>query len=636
MQDFINANTNHGLISTAHEDHVSVDLPMIDGQRTDLTMLRPTKSLDSAHRIPEQTSNSGAYVIVHKDRLCSMWNTAFKEHFLFKSGCNGDLCWDDDTSKRWGCAWKVALKCNSCSFTTLHFKLYDEAESGAPGPNPATINVGLQVGLMKQGMSNSGMREILTAANIASPSKSTMQRTANRIGEIITEENQEDLERQCKKLQDLNQSIGRPKTNPIPAEADATYNNQLFSGIGNTPFQAGTQATLLVAENLTKKKKIIAVGTYSKLCSCSIKYPTDAHKNHCTANLDADSSIGNEGEYLREAISNVNKAGIQIGDLTIDGDSSSRQTATSIQQPQGHTIVPKYCTRHLTRTLERKIRSTEFTDKMFPGRTKELRKAAHNRFTYDLGDRVNAEFDSAYKALNGSIDELNSKLPDVCEAIIDCYRGDCRLCEEHSYVCSPDHPWPRPYLDVNPEYLKRRLFINASREDLTKLRELISIRFSTAAVQKTSNNSTQNKCEASNRGIKKATPSQLTFKRNYHARVHAAVHGINNDPGTSIRKLCSAVGSPIPESSAAYKETERMDAESNYQKKRKASHEYVLTRRKSRLQRYRIYDKKSNIKAGYSKDGCLEDVLYIPPTQQKPHQKDHSYQTNKITVLKKL
>ena len=459
-----------------------------------------------------------------------------------------------------------------------------------------------------------------------------MQKAANRVGKILVRANKEDMDRQCKQLQMLNQAIGNEDTHPIPAEADATYNNKLFSGIGNTPFQAGTQATMLVAENLTKNKKIIAVGTYSKLCSCS----GEDHGEDCTANLEPDSSIGNEGEYLRDTIHQINERGLQVGELTIDGDSSSRQAAASIKQPKGEVIVPKYCTRHLTRTLERKTRSAEFSNKMFPGRTKELRIAAHNRFTYDLGDRVSAEYDSAYKALKGSVDQLNAVLPNVCEAIIDCYRGDCRLCEAHSYVCRPDKPWRRPFLNVNPEYFKLRLFINATREDLIKLRQLVSIRFSRAAVEKTSNNSTQNKCEASNRGIKKATPGSLTFRRNYHARVHSAVHSINNNPGTSIQKLCTAVGSPISKSSTIYKETQRMDAESQYQKDRKKTEKYKLARRSARLHRYKIYDRKKNTAAGYTRDGSLEDVLYIPPTQQKPHLRDHSYQSSQVTVLKKM
>ena len=187
---------------------------------------------------------------------------------------------------------------------------------------------------------------------------------------------------------------------------------------------------------------------------------------------------------------------------------------------------------------------------------------------------------------------------------------------------------------MDKSYSKHRVFINATREDLDTLRDIIGIRFSRAAVLKTSNNSTQNKCEASNRSVKRSTPSQLTFSYNYHARVHTAVHSMNNNPGTSVRLLCSAVGAPITESSSAYKETQRMDAESEYNKQRKKSHEYKVERKKARTKRYKIYAEKKNPQPGYSKDGALGE-LYIPLTRQKSHLKDHAYQSNRITVLKK-
>ena len=635
LQEFINENTDHGLIQSTKDNEEYTDLPVINGKRTDLTKLRPGTS-SSPSQSSAEIDNSDTYIVVHIKKMSHMWNTAIKDHFKLNSQCEGDLIWDDVASKKWGLGWKAVLTCDRCSYKSQQFKLYEEAESAAPGPKAATINLGMQAGIMKQGISNTGIREILTSANIPSPSKSSMQKSANRVGEILIETNEEDLDRQCEELQKLNQVIGKQKEDPIPAETDVTYNNQLFSGVGNTPFQAGTQAITTVSENLTKHKKVIYVGIHSKSCSCKITNENDRHKPDCPANLEKDSSIGNEGRYLEEAIETINERGVIIGELTMDGDSSSRLAATNIQQPHGAQIVPRYCTRHLTRTLEKRTNKTDFSERMFPGRTKEQRKASQNRFVYDLGDRVNAEFNCAHEALKGSVDELNTKLPNVCEAIIDCYRGDCRMCDEHSFVCTTDHRWPRPYLDVNDKYAEKRVFINASREDLNKLRDVISIRFGKTAVERTSNNCTQNKCESTNRSMKRGLPSQLTFKKNFSARAHVAVHALNNNPGTSIRIMAAAVGSPISKSSSVYKQTERMDADREYDKRYKKSHAYKLRRSKARMQRYQMYDQKKNKQAGYSKDGYLDDILHIPTSSQKSHIKDHNYQTNKITVLKKF
>ena len=632
-QAFINANTEHGLLIKRNEksEITEANLPLHNDKFVDQTMLRPSTS-DQTDTI--QVDESNVYIVVHRGKMCEMWNSAFMAHRLHNNTCTGCLEWDDDMCKKWGLAWKVVLKCTRCRFKTDEYRLYEEVKSDRQGPKAATINTGLQVGLMKQGMSNTGMKEILTAANIPSPALTSMQRTTNKVGDIVIETNEKDMANVCENIKKLNEAIGNPGHHPIPAEADATYNNRIYSGVGNTPFQAGTQATLLVAENLTRSKKIIAAKTYSKLCTCYNKKVDEPHGEKCSANLRFDNSIGNEGTYLRSAIKNINDRGIQIGELTTDGDSSSRLAATQIKQPHGAPVIPKYCTRHLTRTLERHIKKPDFSPRMFPGKNKQERERAHNRFSFDLGDRVNAEFNKAFESLKGSEEELNKVLPHVCEAIIDCYRGDCQLCEEHSYVCSPEKPWSRPYLDLNPVYKKRRTFINAEESDLNMLREAIGIRISRDAIAKTTNNSTQNKCEASNRGLKKATPNALTFKRNYPARIHSAVHSINNSPGSSIRKLCEASGVTITNSMVS-SEIEKMDKSHIKNRLRKQSEAYKCGRRADRQRRYQIYAKKQNEEAGYSRDGYLEEVLYIPPRHPKPQLKDHNYQTNKITVIKK-
>lgn len=45
------------------------------------------------------------------------------------------------------------------------------------------------------------------------------------------------------------------------------YNNNLYSGVGKTPFQPVTQASYTVAENVTFKKRIIAAEAINTLCS---------------------------------------------------------------------------------------------------------------------------------------------------------------------------------------------------------------------------------------------------------------------------------------------------------------------------------------------------------------------------------
>ena len=277
---------------------------------------------------------------------------------------------------------------------------------------------------------------------------------------------------------------------------------------------------------------------------------------------------------------------------------------------------------------------------MFPGSTQAKKKKLQGRFVHDLGDRVNAEFNQAHKDLEGSVEKLNEKLPEIKEAIIDCYRGDHRLCDEHSYVCTEDKRWRRPYINTNKRLKeKEEFFREASRQDLEHLREVIDMRFGKKAVELTSNNCNTNKCEASMKGIKKAVPKQLNFPRNYSPRVHIAVHGMNMGPGTSTREMCRAVGAPITESSSVDKATKAMDAKKKYHSIRKKTGKYKTDRAEARQKRYSLYDDKANVQEGYNNDNVIAE-LYIPPKRTRnrlpiPHVEDHCYQSNQVQVVRK-
>ena len=642
IQDFVSKNTTNGLIVHNNEAGVPQGLSLprdADGTAVDITALRSTDQLVRSAEVKQQEhiNNDNTYMLLHKEKLCTFWNHAFRCHTRYRKDCKGDLKLNDQLCQKWGLGWEIAVTCTHCQFSSDRMKIFNEVNTGLRGRKSATVNIGLQVGLSKQGISNTGMRQVLAATNIIPPSASAMQKSANRVCEIISFTNEHDMANTCNELQHLNMCIGRSPDHPIPAEADATYNNKIYSGVGVTPFQAGTQATMLVAENLTPNKKIIAAKTYSKLCSCRRPTADSPHSASCTANLPRDASIGNEGFYVTDCINSVNAAGIQIGNLTLDGDSTSRSTVQNIQQPGGAKIKPQYCTRHLSRTMQKHIKKTVFTSTMFPGRTKVDRDQVQNRFAFDLSDRVQAEFDAAIIDCGFDIPKLETKLADITDAIVDCYRGCCQLCTEHSYVCSQEKPWFRKYLDINPDLRRRRAFIRPQSEDLTKLRNMIAIRLGPGAIHKTVTNSTQNKCEAANRGIKKAVPGHITHRRNYSGRVHSAVHSMNHGIGKSTMELCEAASAPISDASLVSQVLKTMDKRMKYQQQYKRSHEYKERRRARVQENFKMYDKKKETQQGYSRYGALEDVvpaLYIPPTRLVASLQDHNYPTNRITVTR--
>ena len=615
--DFVMDKTDNGLIYNGDMEAV---FPMCDGQRTDFTALRPKKTSKSDTIPDEKADNSNSNVIVNRGKMCKMWNDCFKAHKKDYPCCKGELYWDDDHSLQWGMSWKAVLSCTNCNFQSEQFKLYEEVQTGCPGPKPAATTYGIQVGLTKNGVSNGGLTEILASASIKPPAYSTLQRAANHVGKIITEENMEDLERQCAYLRELCEAMGKFPHGPIPAECDATYNNAIYSKVGKSPFQAGTQVDFTVSENLTKDKKIISVVHHSKLCSCPDK---DNHLNDCTATLEKDATIGNEGEYLVEAIEKINENGIVIGELTADGDSSAHSKGPTINQPHGVKIKPKYCTWHLKRIGEKKLKGHKFSSRMFKGRNDIERKQAQSRFAYDFSNRIAAEFEEAHDYYGGDVTEINGIMPDVMEAVIDCYRGDCRECDKYSFVCSKENRWSRPFLDVSAT-TKRDIIVDASRADLEFLREVMQIRLGTEALEKTSNNATSNKSEANNCGIKNVKPRQLTFARNSASRTHSAVHTINNGVGSSIITLCAATGAPIGGVSV-YDVLIKLDSEKKYHKNRQRSKKFLLDRRKRRQDNYRLWDqRREEQRPGYIKHEGQDFLENYRPPRNK-HMRDHSY-----------
>lgn len=625
--EFIKSKTDNGLL---HDSSTFPELPIINGEKVDYTALRPNTNKAATEPPVELKNDGNTNIIVNRNSMCYMWNSAFSTHHKKHPRCSGDLKWNEDRSLQWGLSWKAVLSCTNCSYISDVFKLYEEVDNGTSfGPKPASATYGAQVGLSKNGVSNGGLIEILTAANIKAPAYSTLQRAANNVGEAITEANNIDMREQCSKLRELNKTIGKPYHGPIPAEADGTYNNAIYSKVGKSPFQAASQVDFTVSENLTPEKKIIALVSHSKLCSCP---KNKEHLTDCSATLPPESTIGNEGEYLTEAIETINDNGLDIGELTVDGDSSSRSEAPQIDQPSGVKITTKYCTWHLKRVLEKKIKGHTFSKQLFKGRNKIERDQAQSRFSYDISNRISAEFEEAHSFYKGNVENINKKMPDTMEAIIDCYRGNCQNCLEHSFVCTKSKPWSRPFLDINHKD-EREFIINATGDDLNFIREAMKIRLGKEALEKTSNNSTQNKSEANNRGIKKAKPKQLTFSKNSSMRSHSAVHSMNNGPGSSILILCAATGAPIGGKSL-YEQAGRLDKQKKYHQTRQKSKNYLISRRSRRQENYAKWDlKRDKERPGYIKDAGAEELIYNPPKHEIKMKMDHNYMSNKSAVI---
>ena len=154
----------------------------------------------------------------------------------------------------------------SCNYTIATHRLYKEIKNDRRGPNPAAPNVAMQMGLHHTSMGNAGLCNLLNAANIASPAKSTLQKHANQVGEKLVDINKADMKSWCDDISTINQREGLAADAGISVQGDCRFNTPLYGGTSKTPYQPASQAVYTICENVTSKNKIILIATPDKLC----------------------------------------------------------------------------------------------------------------------------------------------------------------------------------------------------------------------------------------------------------------------------------------------------------------------------------------------------------------------------------
>ncbi|CAC5407270.1 unnamed protein product [Mytilus coruscus] len=203
-----------------------------------------------------------------------------------------------------------------CKYESLVYPLYEEiGKEEKKGRKAGAPNRRLQIGLADTDISNTAWCQLMRTVSHPAPSRTDMQRQSNKCGEMLVNINREDMKQQRQIVKQALERSGFPTDTPIPAE---------------TPFQPGTQATTTIVENVTARKKIIAVHDANKLCKTASYLRSTGenaicpgHQGHCSANLKPWDSIGNEelyGELLADQLEEDEQP-LVIGQLTTDGDS---------------------------------------------------------------------------------------------------------------------------------------------------------------------------------------------------------------------------------------------------------------------------------------------------------------------------
>ena len=267
------------------------------------------------------------YRLLHTGKLWEMFNTVVKQHrghSETETPCEGNLDFDYKKEDKWGSCWRESVICDSCSYASPMFKLYEEVNSEKRGRKAATANIGLSIGLTQTTAGPSSIVKLYSSCNIPPPTRQGLQKSATVVSKIIEDTNKSDMKARRKQLKKINKLRNRPE-HQIVVQADGQFNNPLYSGAGKTPFQPGTQCTYTVAENMTSKKQIIALETVNKLCSkhgfhsledkaCDIK------SGACSATTCMETCIGNEERWATACLEDLKKDGLGVQYIVTDAE----------------------------------------------------------------------------------------------------------------------------------------------------------------------------------------------------------------------------------------------------------------------------------------------------------------------------
>lgn len=592
----LTCDTFQEMVTTTHNGG-TMHIYDAEGRDSNMMILRPrgkrVQALDEYLSVGAGSPESDSYRLLHNKKTAELWNTAFKDHLDKIPTCTGSLDWDYSREQKRGLAWITSLRCSTCGYKSPPHKLYQEVSSPGPGRKAAGINVALSVGRMGTSLTTEGMRGMLLTANIHPTSASSMQDTANKVGQQISRVNRRSMRDIRTKLQEENQTCGLPANTTIRAEGDARYNNSMFSAVGKTPFQAGTQVTYTLCENVTKKKRVISVFCGNKLCKVgelmrsrgeSVTCP--GHDN-CTANIPADENIGNEKRWAGQCLDELQQdsSPLSLSHLTTDGDSTATLGAST---QQGKNIENLKDLRHFFESQRKQTCKAPFSDKMFPGGTKTARESVKKRFAQDLKIRCRTEYENAYQHFGGDIPKLIRAMSYSADSIVRCYSGDCgRLCRLHSFACRglKKNRW-------SSSVLPKDFTVHMTESDETLLRECINLTLGKNNLCRIRFHTSTQKCESVNRAYLRSNSKCITYSRNFEPRIHRVIHDLNEGTGNSTIKLCEAVGAPVVKGSRAAHLLKQQESRKNYFKQRQSSKLYKSRRKYYRKLRYRLYDQK--------------------------------------------
>ncbi len=565
----MNADEFH-LVTKSSPSSETIATPDCEGTSKSLRLLRPiTGTTASKSKPTTHSEHKEGMRIIDSKRMVEVWNTAFTCHSKASPGCNQPEI-NILKEVKWGLCWKVTLQCVKCQFTAPEHKLYDEVKTDKPGPNAATTNVGLAVGLQDTPVGNTRARLLMANMDIPPPCRSSMQRTSYRVSRAVTELNNRDMAEKVELLKDINSRRGN-KRDEINIAMDGRYNSVTITS-RKKPGQNASQAIGLACETMTDRKFIISACFQNKLCwtgawlrNKGLKVTCPGGHPDCTADLPPFAPLS-EYEMGKHIGTDLGLQGVLIRYVTTDGDSRSSagvNSALKLLHPlwNVHRLADPT---HVAQSQFRKCYKAQFSAGMFHASTREKKREVQKVFSQDMKARCSLILKELMKLHAGDMNNVKKNLPKVLESTLSRYAGDCGMCFRHSVVCSgriTNNWWHRSlFLGTH-----RITDLNMDENDKVLVMELLKIKLSLSAVEQMKLYTDTQKCEATNRSLSVSLPKNVNYPRTMIGRASSTIHRINNGPGTSTIAKCQHTGVEL--SARVRHSLHQMDKETEYHKR---------------------------------------------------------------------
>ncbi|CAC5419614.1 unnamed protein product [Mytilus coruscus] len=411
----------YDLVVKPRMDGILLTTPDCEGNSRPMCILRPKKTPTVDLKTEIKNNSFDGMSIVDNEKLITMMNSAVHLHAIKSEPC-GPPSFAYYNIQKWGVCLKFQVYCERCQFITPMYKLYKTIPSEKPGPDPAAANVGFALGIQETAIGNTRAQQLLSNMNCQPPSRSSMQRTSNKVSDKLVELNQDDMADKLEIVKAVNRKRGAPE-NEINLTVDVRYSSNTITS-KKKPGQNANQACAVGIETVTDRKYIVATASLNQMCwtgawlrgkGFTIECP-NGHEE-CTADLHRAAPLS-EYELGKKIGNQLAVQGILVKYATTDGDG---RTANGINDAI-QALHPMWKVERLADPIHlgngqfRAAMRANFSDSMFGCRTKEQKKIIQKLFSQDIKARSSLITSHLMEVYGRDIQKISEDLPKAFEA----------------------------------------------------------------------------------------------------------------------------------------------------------------------------------------------------------------------------